>query len=202
MVKLSTLAFLEAYEIPCDNGHIYPSNPGLLLGPLVAKPQNGFMCSDSGFGLMVQTQTEGYAEVPKLVTWNSTISALRHHFQEPGLAGISFEVWITPTTSANSTPLAPIITVGKQSMNGELGLSGCDGYDFLLAQDGTSLQLSYTDNDAAKSCRILPLSHELTPVLTQVFVSLGPRQVTSSKECWDTAVFQSVDLIFLIPPTT
>lgn len=174
---LSTLKLIETYEFPCDHGHVFSPNPGLLLGPLELTPQDGLICSPSGFGLMMRNASLGTTTVG---TMNSTIAALQQHFLELDLSGISIETWITPASLKSQNLQQPIVTIGQRSSNAAPSPNGCSGYDFCLSQNGPSLQLSYTDNDPAKSCRILPLAQEqLTSELTQVFVSVGPRQVSS-----------------------
>lgn len=74
--------------------------------------------------------------------------------------GLTISLWITPSplSFTKQDEQLPILTIGRSKHNesdAAVANSGCPGYDILLAQYQNHLLLSFTDNDNAKSCRIL-----------------------------------------------
>jgi hypothetical protein len=99
---------------------------------------------------------------------NQTIAALRDEFMATNATGLVLEVWMTPVAdeAAEDASLSkPILTIGRGQTasssddddshdDDEIGI-GCPGFELYMGQRGNLLEIRYSDNDPADSCRIL-----------------------------------------------
>jgi hypothetical protein len=129
-----------------------------LLGPLLvaaaaaSEPNLLFECDEIAKGL--QATSPSYS----LLETNATMAPLIQHFQETSATGLSLELWIQPSDRTNNPQdlrSLPIFTIGSSQEFSSPDIVGCNGYELQVAQRGDLLEVSYADNDAAQSCRVL-----------------------------------------------
>ena len=167
-----------------------------LLGPLLSPEPNLFECDEIAKGLQATSPSFSLLES------NSSMASLIQHFQETSATGLSLELWIQPSDRTNSqdSRSLPILTIGSAQEFSTPDFVGCNGYEVLVAQRGDLLEVSYADNDAALSCRVLvvrskPLvSGELVQILliwsdneTSVYFD-GEPIVTGARNSFDTSL--------------
>jgi hypothetical protein len=200
---------LERYVLtPCET--VYPSLAGeaALLGSLIAS--NGDEVVDCGvaagiFATNAAVTTTfsggGTRPVGAIMETRNTLAAFRQHFQHSLRSGLAISLWFQPSADGFQVQ-QPILTAGSIIMKDGLQNqeSGCSGYNVLLGQYQGHFLVKYTDNDPAKSCRILLVrSVELVPnELTHVAVVWSASQtdiymdgqpvVTGAPNAFDTTL--------------
>jgi hypothetical protein len=167
-----------------------------LLGPLLSPEPNLFQCDEIAKGLQATSPSFSLLET------NSTMASLIQHFQETPATGLSLELWIQPSDRTNPEDLRslPILTIGSAQEFSSPDWVGCNGFELQVAQRGDLLLLSYADNDAAQSCRVLLLrakplvAGELVQILliwsdseTSVYFD-GEPIVTGARNSFDTSL--------------
>lgn len=167
-----------------------------LLGPLLSPEPDLFECDEVAKGL------QATSPLFSLLETNSTMASLIQHFQETSATGLSLELWIQPSDRTNPQDLRslPILTIGSAQEFSSPDFVGCNGYELQVAQRGDLLSVSYADNDAAQSCRVLvvrskPLvAGELVQILliwsdseTSVYFDSEPI-VTGARNSFDTSL--------------
>jgi hypothetical protein len=117
----------------------------------------------------------------------ATISSLRDEFFQRNATGIVLEVWINPSTlsTGDDAESIPIFVIGNDNAMSEdaetTTNSGCPGVEVFLGIRGDVLEVQYSDDDEAESCRILVVRQQPLEInhLTQVVVSLSDDGDTS-----------------------
>jgi hypothetical protein len=178
---------LEQYVLtPCET--VYPSLAGeaTLTGSLISS--NGDELVDCGVaaGIFATSATvtstvssDGTRPgIGAIMETRSTLAAFRQHFQQSLRTGLAISLWLQPSADGVQVQ-QPILTAG--SIIRKDGLqdqeSGCSGYNVLLGQYQGHLLVKYTDNDPAKSCRVLLVRS----------VDLVPNQLTHVAVVWSAS---------------
>jgi hypothetical protein len=186
IITMEVVNPLERYVLtPCET--VYPSLAGeaTLTGSLISS--NGDELVDCGVAAgifaanaAVTTTVSGGGTRPigGIMETRNTLAAFRQHFQQSLRTGLAISLWFQP--SADSFQVQqPILTAGSIIMKDGLQdqESGCSGYNVLLGQYQGHLLVKYTDNDPAKSCRVLLVRS----------VNLVPNQLTHVVVVWSTS---------------
>jgi hypothetical protein len=178
---------LEQYVLtPCET--VYPSLSGdaTLTGSLISS--NGYELVDCGVAsgifatnATVTSMVRGGGTRPgvgAIMETSNTMAAFRQHFQQSLASGLAVSLWFQPSADGFQVQ-QPILTAGsiirKDGLQDQA--SGCSGYNVLLGQYQGHLLLKYTDNDPAKSCRVLLVRS----------VDLVPNQLTHVVVVWSAS---------------
>jgi len=176
----SSIKPLERYVLtPCEDA--YPSLTGKdsLMGPLII-PNNGSVdCGvTTGIFAAVATTAQGKldnASSAAILETRDTVAALQDHFQQTRPNGLAVSLWFQPSTNSFNVQ-QPILTAGSKRKSDD-SEAGCSGYEILLGQFQQHLLISYTDNDPARSCRVLLVRS----------VTLTPNQLTHAVVIWSAS---------------
>ena len=154
------------FSFGCNPTPTVSSDPWL--GSLKVSSQETLGCQFSNNGV---TSTA-------LVESDSTIATLRNKFRQSHALGFALEVWITPTSSNDSTLASrPIIIIGTQEEEDRGVVHGhteCEGRDLSLSQRGGALEVLLSEGSAGELCRRLSIEDAIVPnALLQVVVALN-----------------------------
>lgn len=175
MMTLTPIALYVFTSCSYYMDYISMTSGNSIFGTLTASNSTNLHC-DSTSGIQVKT-----TESTDIVRLESKLTLLSMKNAIDSLAtktGIAIGIWIIPLDTRNTSGIfepQPIITLGGQGLSSnETTGSNCLGSSFQIAQYDSQVLISYLDNDATQSCRILlvPSEYSLVPdVLVHIVVS-------------------------------
>lgn len=131
---------LVSYIFGCNSSNEAHFSFDLWLGDLIADSDLP-ACEFSSNGVTSAT----------LVESSSTVGLLREEFLRTDATGLVLEVWMIPKSENDMGLTKPIVTIGGRHEKTE----GCQGSELFLGQRGNLLEIGYSDNDTAQTCRVL-----------------------------------------------
>jgi hypothetical protein len=152
----------ERYVLtPCET--VYPSLAGedTLAGPLVSSNDELVDCGVASgiFATDAAVTTEGMihgGSPVAIMETRDTLAAFQQHFQQSLRTGLAVSLYFKPSADGFQVQ-QPILTAGSNVImnDSQEYQEGCSGFNVLLGQYQGHLLVKYTDNDPAKSCRVL-----------------------------------------------
>jgi hypothetical protein len=131
---------LVNYRFGCNSNGAAQVNSDPWLGSLIPSDEP-LGCHFSNNGVTSATLMES----------NATVALLREEFLQTNATGLVLEAWMTPTSEDDTDLSKSILSIGGRHEKAE----GCQGMELYLGQRGNLLEIRYSDNDAAQTCRIL-----------------------------------------------